>query len=107
MKEYYKLTKEELFSELRTDKNGLSATEAKKRLEEHGKNALLEAKKKSEEKEKKLSDAVLSVKGKFGKNAVIRGLSLLDKATARDRNSQIGGHKSGEVPSAKKDNSDV
>ncbi len=67
----------------------------------------LEAKKKSEEKEKKLSDAVLSVKGKFGKNAVIRGLSLLDKATARDRNSQIGGHKSGEVPSAKKDNSDV
>ena len=47
MKEYYKLTKEELFSELRTDKNGLSATKAKKRLEEHGKNALLEAKKKS------------------------------------------------------------
>ena len=50
---------------------------------------------------------MLSVKGKYGKNAVIRGLSLLDKATARDRNAQIGGHKSGEVPSAKKDSFDV
>ena len=47
MREYYKLTKEELFKELRTGKDGLSETDAGKRLEEYGKNALLEAKKKS------------------------------------------------------------
>ena len=35
---------------------------------------------------------MLAVKGKFGKNALIRGMSLLDKATARERNEQVGGH---------------
>ena len=45
------------------------------------------------EKEKKLQQALLSIKHKFGKNAVLKGVSLEEGATAKDRNSQIGGHK--------------
>lgn len=45
------------------------------------------------EKERKLQEAVLELKKKFGKNAVLKGMNLQEGATARDRNSQIGGHK--------------
>ena len=45
------------------------------------------------QKEKKRQRAVLDIKHKFGKNAVLRGMDYLDGATARDRNAQIGGHK--------------
>lgn len=45
------------------------------------------------EKEKRLQRAVLDIKGRYGKNAVLKGLNLEDGATARDRNAQIGGHK--------------
>ena len=37
--------------------------------------------------------APLSIKHKFGKNAVLKGVSLEEGATAKDRNNQIGGHK--------------
>ena len=45
------------------------------------------------EKEKRLQQAMLSIKRKFGKNAVLKGISLEEGATAKDRNNQIGGHK--------------
>ena len=45
------------------------------------------------EREKKMQKAVLEIKKKFGKNAILRGMNLEEGATARDRNSQIGGHK--------------
>ena len=45
------------------------------------------------ERERKMQKAVLEIKKKFGKNAVLRGMNLEEGATARDRNSQIGGHK--------------
>ena len=45
------------------------------------------------EQEKKRQQAVLAIKKKFGKNAILRGTSLVDGATARERNNQIGGHK--------------
>lgn len=45
------------------------------------------------EREKRQQQAVLSIKKKFGKNAILKGLSLQEGATARDRNAQIGGHK--------------
>lgn len=48
------------------------------------------------EREKKLQKAVLEVKEKFGKNAIVRGMDLLEEATTVERNRQIGGHKSGE-----------
>lgn len=46
----------------------------------------------AEAEERRLQEAVLAVKGKFGKNALLRGISLKEKATARERNEQIGGH---------------
>ena len=36
---------------------------------------------------------MLSIKQKFGKNAILKGISLEEGATAKDRNNQIGGHK--------------
>lgn len=48
------------------------------------------------ERNKRLQKAVISVKKKYGKNSVIKGMDLEEAATARDRNRQIGGHKSGE-----------
>ncbi|MFR8208337.1 hypothetical protein [Hominenteromicrobium sp.] len=45
------------------------------------------------EKEKKLQNAMLRLKKKFGKNAVLKGTNYLDGATMRERNQQIGGHK--------------
>ncbi|MBO5683867.1 MAG: hypothetical protein J6R92_02865 [Akkermansia sp.] len=44
-------------------------------------------------KERKMQQALLSIRGKFGKNAILRGMNLEEGATTRDRNSQIGGHK--------------
>ncbi len=45
------------------------------------------------EREKNVQQAILRVKERYGKNAVFKGMSLEDGATARTRNSQIGGHK--------------
>lgn len=47
------------------------------------------------EKERHKMQAVSSIKKKFGKNAILRGLDLKKEATMRERNAQIGGHKSG------------
>ena len=49
--------------------------------------------KKSLEKEKALQQAMLDIKHRFGKNAVLKGRNFSDGATAKDRNRQIGGHK--------------
>ena len=46
-----------------------------------------------EEKEKELQRAVISMHRKYGKNAVLRGRDLLEGATLRERNHQIGGHR--------------
>ena len=45
-----------------------------------------------DDKEKKMQDALLDIKHRFGKNAILRGMSFEEGATARDRNNQIGGH---------------
>ena len=44
------------------------------------------------EREKKLQQAMLDIKKKFGKNAILKGMNLEEGATARNRNNQIGGH---------------
>lgn len=44
-------------------------------------------------RERKRQEAVLAIKKKFGKNAILKGMNLEEGATARDRNAQIGGHK--------------
>lgn len=45
------------------------------------------------EREKKMQKAMLTIKKKFGKNAILKGMNLEEGATAKDRNRQIGGHK--------------
>ena len=49
--------------------------------------------KKEQEKERRLQKSILDIKKKYGKNAVLRGLSYEEGATTRTRNGQIGGHK--------------
>jgi DNA polymerase V len=44
-------------------------------------------------KERKLQEAVLAVKGKFGRNLLMKGTSLKQGATGRERNEQVGGHR--------------
>lgn len=46
------------------------------------------------EKEKKLQNALLGIKKRYGKNAILKGTNYLEGATMRERNGQIGGHKS-------------
>lgn len=45
------------------------------------------------EKERALQEAMLSIKSKYGKNAILRGTSFEEGATTIERNAQIGGHK--------------
>ena len=45
------------------------------------------------EREKKMQQAMLTIKKKYGKNAILKGMNFEDGATAKDRNEQIGGHK--------------
>ena len=53
-------------------------------------------KKKEEEelaKERKMQEAQIAIKERFGNNAILKGINFEEGATAKDRNSQIGGHK--------------
>jgi DNA polymerase V len=55
-------------------------------------------KKKEEEdavlqREKKMQLAILDIKKKYGKNAILKGTNLEDGAMTKERNKQIGGHK--------------
>lgn len=49
------------------------------------------------EKERKLQQATLEIRKKFGKNAILKGMNLEKAGTTIERNRQIGGHKSGEA----------
>ena len=55
-----------------------------------------QAKKKKEEdkRERKAQKAILEIKQKYGKNAVLKGMNAQEGATAKERNEQIGGHRS-------------
>ena len=45
------------------------------------------------EREKRMQKAMLNIKKKFGKNAILKGMNLEEGATDKDCNEQIGGHK--------------
>ena len=45
------------------------------------------------ERERKIQSAILAIKKKHGKNAIFKAMNLEEGATAKDRNTQIGGHK--------------
>ena len=44
-------------------------------------------------REKRRQQAVLHIRKKYGKNAILKGMNFLEGATTKDRNAQIGGHK--------------
>jgi DNA polymerase V len=45
------------------------------------------------DRERKMQETMISIKKKYGKNAIIKGMNLEEGATAMERNRQIGGHK--------------
>ena len=47
-----------------------------------------------EQTEKQLQKAMIDIKNKYGKNAILKGMNLQEAGTTRDRNNQIGGHRS-------------
>ena len=44
-------------------------------------------------RERRIQNATLAIKKKYGKNALFKGMNLEEGATAKERNAQIGGHK--------------
>ena len=52
-----------------------------------------ETQEKKEQAEKNIQKAMLGIKQKYGKNAVVKGMNLQEGGTAMDRNRQIGGHR--------------
>ena len=46
-----------------------------------------------QDRERRIQEAMIGVRGRFGRNALVRGMSLLEGATAMERNEQIGGHR--------------
>lgn len=52
-----------------------------------------EAEKEERERELKIQKALIGIRDKFGKNAIVKGLNMHEGATAMERNKQIGGHK--------------
>ena len=52
-----------------------------------------EEKLKDDKTERARQEAVLKIRGRFGKNAIVRGMDLQEAATAMERNAQVGGHK--------------
>lgn len=57
------------------------------------KESLQKAENQDLEREKRMQQAVLDIKKKYGKNAILKGMNLQEGATTVDRNNQIGGHK--------------
>ena len=52
-----------------------------------------EAEEEERRRERSLQQAMLDIKKKYGKNAILKGTNLLEGATAMERNQQIGGHR--------------
>ena len=45
------------------------------------------------EREHRMQQAMLDIRNRFGKNAILKGMNLVEGATAKSRNTQIGGHR--------------
>ena len=53
----------------------------------------VEEKKEDSARERRRQEAILTIKKKYGKNAILKGLNFEEGATQRERNKQVGGHK--------------
>ena len=58
--------------------------------------AVLERERSELDRECRIQQAMLDIRRRFGKNALLRGISYEEGATARVRNTQVGGHRAGE-----------
>lgn len=80
-----------------TDENDIPAEPAVEQLDLFTDYAAAQAQKEAEAaelaRERKLQEAMLGIKSKYGKNAILKGTNLIDGATAAERNSKIGGHR--------------
>lgn len=76
------ITEEEAKNQNNFEQIDLFTDYSKKKLESQKENA-----------EKQIQKAVVSIKNKYGKNAIIKGMNLQDGGTTIKRNGQIGGHK--------------
>lgn len=70
-----------------------SREEAYTQLDLFSDDAEKQAKEAAQARERRRQQAVLQIKNRFGKNAILKGCDLEEGATARERNAQIGGHK--------------
>jgi len=52
-----------------------------------------EQKRQDREKEKRQQKAVIGIKHRYGKNAILKGTNFREGATTRQRNKQVGGHR--------------
>lgn len=79
------------------DETDTGQTEEFEQMELFTDYAALEKEREEEEtklaKERKMQEAMLTVKKKYGKNAMLKGMNLQEGATTIERNRQIGGHK--------------
>lgn len=80
-----------------TDENDIPDEPAAEQLDLFTDYAAAQAQKEAEAaaltRERKLQEAMLGIKSKYGKNAILKGTNLMDGATAAERNSKIGGHR--------------
>lgn len=58
-------------------------------------------------KSKAIQEAMLGIRAKYGKNAILKGMNFEEAATGRDRNAQIGGHKANGTESSKSPNAAI
>ncbi len=49
--------------------------------------------KKALENERQIQEAIIRIKKRYGKNAILKGMNFIEGATARERNGQVGGHR--------------
>lgn len=79
------------------DEASIPVSEAPEQLDLFTDYAAVRAKQEQENvalaREKRQQEAIIAIKKKFGKNAILKGMNLEEGATARNRNRQIGGHK--------------
>ena len=75
-----------------TDENDVPADPAMEQLDLFTDYAAAQAQKEAEAaelaRERKLQEAMLGIKSKYGRNAILKGTNLMDGATAADRNSK-------------------
>ena len=64
--------------------------------------AAFDARRRERELERARQDAVMKIRTKFGKNAILKGMNYEEGATARERNAQVGGHRAGVGDKVKK-----